>query len=100
MNTLMNDIRFGIRMLWKHRMASLVCAIALGLGIGSTAAMFSMAEAFLLHPVPLQDASRVVALSDFRPDESAFMIPVSPATYLDWQAQTSSFEKLGASDWN
>jgi putative ABC transport system permease protein len=100
MNTLMNDIRFGIRMLWKHKMASLVCAIALGLGIGSTAAMFSMAEAFLLHPVPLKDASRVVALSDFRPDESAFMIPVSPATYLDWRAQASSFEKLGASDWN
>jgi putative ABC transport system permease protein len=100
MTTLKNDIRFGMRMLWKHKMASLVCAIALGLGIGSTAAMFSMAEAFLLHPVPLKDASRVVALSDFRPGESAFMIPVSPATYLDWKAQTSSFEKLGASAWN
>ena len=101
MSTLMNDIRFGIRMLWKHKMASLVCAIALGLGIGSTAAMFSMAEAFLLHPVPLKDVSRVVALSDFRPEQSAFMNPVSPATYLDWKAQTTrSFEKLGASTWN
>jgi putative ABC transport system permease protein len=100
MNSLMNDIRFGFRMLWKHKMASLVCAIALGLGIGSTAAMFSMAEAFLLHPVPLKDAGRIVAISNFQPQESAFMIPVSPATYLDWRAQSTSFEQLGASEWN
>jgi ABC-type antimicrobial peptide transport system permease subunit len=64
MNTIVNDIRFGLRMLWKHRLASLVCAIALGLGIGATAAIFSVAEAFLLHPVPFEDAGRIVALVD------------------------------------
>jgi putative ABC transport system permease protein len=48
------DVRFGVRMLLKHRLATLVCVVALGLGIGANAAMFSMAEGFLLHPVPLE----------------------------------------------
>ena len=41
MFSLFQDIRFGLRMLWKHRLASLVCVIALGLGMGATAAIFS-----------------------------------------------------------
>ena len=52
MQALWQDIRFGFRMLMKNRLVSLVCVIALALGIGANAAIFSMAEAFLLHPVP------------------------------------------------
>jgi putative ABC transport system permease protein len=100
MNTLMNDIRFGLRMLWKHRLASLVCVIALGLGMGATAAIFSMAEAFLLHPVPIPDVSRIVALVDTRPQENVLMNAVAPASYLDWQQQARSFEKMGAYRWD
>jgi putative ABC transport system permease protein len=96
MNTIANDIRFGMRMLWKHRLASLVCAIALGLGIGATAAIFSVAEAFLLHPVPFEDAGRIVALVDTRPQDNVFMNTIAPATFLDWQSQATSFEQLGA----
>ena len=46
------DIRFGLRMLAKHRLATLVSIVALALGLGANTAMFSLAEAFLLHPVP------------------------------------------------
>ena len=100
MNTIANDIRFGLRMLWKHRLASLVCVIALGLGMGATAAIFSMAEAFLLHPVPIPDVSRIVALVDTRPQENVLMNAVAPATYLDWQGQVHSFEQMGAYRWD
>ena len=51
MHTIFEDIRYGTRMLWKHRLATLVCATALALGIGANTAMFSVAEAFLLHSV-------------------------------------------------
>jgi putative ABC transport system permease protein len=99
-NSIANDIRFGIRMLWKHRLASLVCVIALGLGMGATAAIFSIAEAFLLHPVPIPDVSRIVALVDTRPQENVFMNAVAPATYLEWQQQAKSFEQIGAYGWD
>ncbi|HZC66590.1 MAG TPA: ABC transporter permease, partial [Candidatus Dormibacteraeota bacterium] len=100
MNSFVNDIRFGLRMLWKHKLASLVCAIALGLGIGATAAIFSMAEAFLLHPVPIPDVSRIVALVDTRPQENILTNAVAPATYLEWQQQAKSFEQMGAYRWD
>jgi putative ABC transport system permease protein len=100
LNTLLNDVRFGLRMLWKHRLASLICAVALALGIGATAAMFSMAEGFLLHPVPFKEAGRIVALVDTRPQESILMNSIAPATFLDWQAQAKSFDQLGAYDFD
>jgi putative ABC transport system permease protein len=100
MNSFVNDIRFGLRMLWKHKVASLVCAIALGLGIGATAAMFSMAEAFLLNPVPIPDVSRIVALVDTRPQDNVLSNAVAPATYLEWQQQAKSFEQMGAYGWH
>src|SRR5271170_5646933 len=64
METIWQDVRFGFRMLMKHRLASLVCIVALALGIGANAAMFSVAEAFLLHPVPFENGDRIVALLD------------------------------------
>jgi len=53
-------------MLIKHRIATIVCVVALGLGIGANTAMFSLAEAFLLHPVPFENSDRIVALVDSR----------------------------------
>jgi putative ABC transport system permease protein len=100
MSVLMNDVRFGLRMLWKHRLASLVCAVALGLGMGATTAIFSMAEGFLLHPVPFKEAGNIVALVDTRPQQNILMNSVAPATFLDWQAQAQSFDHLGAYDYD
>jgi putative ABC transport system permease protein len=53
MFSILQDVRFGLRMLMKHRLATLVSIVALALGIGANTAMFSLAEAFLIHPVPL-----------------------------------------------
>jgi len=99
MYTLWQDIRYGARMLWKHRLATLVCATALALGIGANTAMFSMAEAFLAHPVPIENADRIVALVDSRPGQDIDRTPVSPATYFDWRQQAHSFDELGIYAW-
>ena len=86
MNSIWQDMRFGLRMLLKHRVASIVCVVALALGIGANAAMFSMAEVFLLHPVPFENADRIVALMDRHARESAGgfgpqdYVPIAPAT--------------------
>jgi putative ABC transport system permease protein len=96
MNGVWQDIRYGARMLWKHRLTSLICAAALALGIGANTAMFSVAEAFLLHPVPFEHANRIVALSDSRPQQGIDRNHIAPLTYLEWQSQAKSFDQLGA----
>jgi putative ABC transport system permease protein len=94
------DIRFGVRMLLKHRLATLVCVIALGLGIGANAAIFSMAEGFLLHPVPFENADKLVALVDSRPEQSVEMNSVAPATFFDWKNEAHSFEQFTYYAWS
>jgi putative ABC transport system permease protein len=100
MQNFWQDIRYGARMLWKHRLATLVCAAALSLGIGANTAMFSVAEGFLLHPVPFENTDRIVALVDVRAQQNIDRSGVAPATYLDWQAQVKSLEQMGAYEWD
>jgi putative ABC transport system permease protein len=100
METIWQDIRYGARMLWKNRLATLVCAVALALGIGANTAMFSVAEAFLLRSVPFENPDRIVALVDARPQQNIDRSSVAPATYLDWQTQAKSFEQVGAYEWD
>jgi hypothetical protein len=50
MNSIWQDIRFGVRMLFKHKLTTLVCVVALALGIGANTAMFSVAEASCCIP--------------------------------------------------
>src|SRR3989440_9148515 len=87
-------------MLWKRRLATLVCATALALGIGANTAMFSVAEAFLLHSVPFENPDRIVAMVNVGPQQKIETNPVSPATHLDCQTQAKSFEQLGAYNWD
>lgn len=100
MFSILQDVRFGFRMLRKHRLATLVSMIALGLGIGANTAMFSLAEAFLIHPVPLENADRIVALVDSRPGQNIDMNAVAPATYFDWKQQAHSFDQFASYAWH
>jgi putative ABC transport system permease protein len=107
-HTLWQDVRFGLRMLLKHRIATIVCVVALALGIGANTAMFSLAEAFLLHPVPFENSDRFVALVDARVSSqdggAGFgpqdLTPIAPATYLDWKKEAHSFDDLAAYAWD
>ncbi len=96
MGTIGQDIRYGVRMLVKHRLATLVCVVALALGIGANTAMFSLAEAFLLRPVPFDNADKFVALVDAQPGQNIDLNAVAPATYFEWRHQAESFEQMGA----
>jgi len=95
-------------MLIKHRIATIVCVVALALGIGANAAMFSLAEAFLLHPVPFENSDSFVALVDVRLSSqdggAGFgpqdLTPIAPATYFDWKKEVHSFDDLAAYAWD
>jgi putative ABC transport system permease protein len=108
MHSIWQDVMFGVRMLRKHRVATIVCILALGLGIGANAAIFSLAEAFLLHPVPFENSERIVVLPDTRVNSESGGPSFGPqddnaiaaATYLDWKKEVHSFDDLAAYAWN
>jgi len=100
MGTIWQDIRYSGRMLWKHRLAALVSVLAFAVGIGVNTAMFSLAEAFLLHPAPFENANRVVVLVNSRPHQNIDMNAIAPATYFEWRKEVRSFDRLGAFAWD
>ncbi len=100
MHGFLQDIRFGLRMLARHRVATLVCVVALALAIGANTAIFSVAEAFLLHPVPFENADRILMLTDSRPQQSIDVNAVAPATFFDWKKEARSFDRLAAYAWD
>ena len=60
MNTILQDLKFGIRMLRKTPVISSVAGLSLALGIAATTAMFALASAFWLEPLPYGDQERPV----------------------------------------
>src|ERR1700693_2069124 len=96
MGTLMQDIRYGVRMLLKHPGLMFIAVITLGLGIGANTAIFSMVDSLLLRPLPLQDPGRIAVLAMQQKNggvQPQFSIP----DYQDIQKQTGeSFSGLAA----
>jgi len=95
MNTLLQDLRYGIRMLLQNPGFAVVAVIALALGIGANAAIFSVVNAVLLRPLPYDDPSRLMILRENKlPQFPEFS--VSPGNFLDWQKQNTTFENMAA----
>ena len=67
MGTLIQDLRFGVRMLLKNRAFATVAALTLALGIGANTAIFSVVDAVLLRPLPFYSPERLVALGQTEP---------------------------------
>jgi predicted permease len=95
METLWQDIRYGLRMLWKSPGFTAVAILTLALGIGANTAIFSIANVFLFRPLPVKDADRLVAIG-VQPGGSTEPNQVSYADFLDYQKQSTVFTGMTA----
>ncbi|HEX8142040.1 MAG TPA: ABC transporter permease [Pyrinomonadaceae bacterium] len=92
MEILLQDLRYGARMLWKKPGFTLTAVITLGLGIGATTAIFSIVDAVLLRPLPYTDAARIVELKEV--SAKGTRMPVTEPNYEDVRARNHSFEAI------
>lgn len=98
--SLLQDIRFGLRMLIRRPAFSVVVILVLALGIGANAAMFSIVSAVLLRPLPYKNSDRLVVVwqsSDQHRSTGEWF-----DTYREfavWQRYSHSFERLAALSW-
>ena len=92
---LWEDIRFAARLLLKDKWFSLVAAIALALGIGVNATVFTFVNAVLIRGLPIADPDRTLAVDSYDRVRNRGM-GVSYLDYRDWKENTRTFETFGA----
>src|SRR5215471_5499873 len=94
MEGLSQDLRYGIRMMLRHRGFTSVAVLTLALGIGANTAIFSVVNAVILQPLPLSRPDRIIRMyGKFSGGERA---STSPPDFLDYRAQNSTFEEFAA----
>jgi len=95
--TLLADLRYGVRMLRKDPGFTAVAILTLALGIGANTAIFSVVNTVLLRPLPFAKPERLVQLW-----QTETAVPVAPLTapdYADWRAQNQTFEDMALFSW-
>lgn len=93
--TLLQDIRYGARMLAKNKGFTAVAVVTLALGIGANTAIFSVVNELLLRPLPYRDAERLVMLWEVSP-HGRHQNTTSRSNFTAWREQARSFEGMAA----
>lgn len=89
--TFLRNVRFGLRLLWRHPGLTAVAVLTLALGIGANTAIFSVVHATLLAPLPYSEPDRLVMVwSRIQDGRNG----VSTGDYLDWKRMSDAFEDL------
>lgn len=94
--TVLNDIRYGFRMLVKRPGLSAIAIVALALGIGLTTTMFGIVYGALLKGLPFEESENLVALFRNRPAQDVQFMAVGIHDFTDWREQQTSFEDIAA----
>jgi putative ABC transport system permease protein len=94
METLIKDLRYGLRNLLKRPGFTAIVVVTLALGIGASTAIFSVVNSVLLTRLPYREAHRIVAIQEL--DPTGRRVQVTAANFYDWRSQNSAFEHLAA----
>src|SRR5215510_6023934 len=94
METFLQDVRYGLRILGKSPGFTLVAVLTLALGIGANTAIFSLVNAVLLRPLPYHDPDRLAMLWTNDVKRNIHEEGTSYPNFLDWRSQTQLFTDL------
>src|SRR6202522_857540 len=95
MGTLIQDLRYGVRMLWKSPGFTVVAVLTLALGIGANTAIFSIVNGVLLHPLPFPHSEQLVILHESKPNFE--FGGISFPNFKDWRKDNHSFSSMSVS---
>src|SRR6266511_3474535 len=93
---MIQDLRYGVRMLLKHPGFTLIAVVTLALGIGANTAIFSVVNAVVLRPLPYPEPERLIRLWDSNPGRGWPEFAASALNFEDWRKQQTVFEQLAA----
>ena len=96
MNSLLQDFRFGLRMLVKNPVFTLIAVVTLALCIGANTAIFSVVDAVLLRPLPYPEANRLVFLWSTMNSQGSAISSSAMPDYIGWRDRNQVFEGLAA----
>src|SRR5271170_4748060 len=96
METLLQDVRYGLRMLRRNAGFTAIIVLTLALGIGANTALFSIVDAVLLRPLPYAQPQQLVAVKEDMPGISLIDSGMSQPELVDFQNRSGVFEQISA----
>ena len=96
LDSIRDAFRHALRRLFRRPGPTTAIVLILALGIGVSTAVFSIVQRVLLRPIPVRDLDRLAVAWETDPSEAGSLIEVSYPYFLDWRAQSRSFEDLAA----
>src|SRR5262249_18094322 len=96
MQKIMQDVRYAIRLLVKQPVFTATAVITLALGIGANTVIFSFVDSLFLRPLAFPDLDHIVSILETRNLQNNVLSDVSAADFVDWRAQSKSFNHMAA----
>ena len=98
MTTLLQDVRYGLRMLRKSPAFTVIALITLALGIGANTAIFSIVNAVLLKPLPFPESDRLMFMTSAFEKQPGAAKPFATSypDFFDYRAQAKSFDGMAS----
>ncbi len=94
METVVRDVAFAIRSLRRQPAFAITAVLTIALGLGATAAIFSVVNAVLLRPLPYREAARLGTVWNDMRNRNVVDFPISPGDFFDLQTQLTQFDDL------